>query len=309
MSPSSIWYDSEIIDAKRNPDWSLSNFKDFLVATSLISSEPLLTEVAPLLYRMIIALGSFPYHNHPFDHLTIDVLSVGLAMIRCKQDEQRYLIDSPFEEGMQQQWLDSVHRRLIFQSIANHDAHRTISDEKVQRTNEDDEDLLQVLAYLSQHNYIDVLGNPKEVTKGPEPPDAHEVPSSRWKMLGTPIPIEELEVIIRFLVTTQLSEFGISSEQFTNPVAEVEVVSRHISNAFTGTRNDQSTKDVDWTTFNNVIENEFVIFKPQSFVNLAKYDQPTLFKGLRRLIVPFQKADAALLERQKAKFSSSEALP
>ena len=179
-------------------------------------------------------------------------------MIRCKQDGEHYGVDSKYDEGMQQIWLDSVHRRLLFQSIANHDALSADFDNNLQRTNEDDEDLLQVLAYLDQHNYLRVLRNPKEVIKGPELPEAPDLPTSRSKMIGNSMSNVELESLIRFLLTFQLCPFGIGPEHFTEYFVEVDVISRHILNSFTGIYNGQPKNDVDWTTFDFTVESYLV---------------------------------------------------
>lgn len=268
-----------------------------------------LTEVAPLLHRILIALGSFPYQNEPLEHLTIEVLSVALGMIRCKQDGQRYLVDSPYDEGMQQSWLDSVHRRLLFQSIANHNSPSAISEKNLQRTNEDDEDLLQVVAYLSQHNYFEVLGSLKEVMKGPELPEVSYLPTSRSKMLGIPVPSVELGILIRFLLTTQLCASGTHPEHFKDCSVEADVVSRHILNAFAGIHNSQATNSVDWTTFNHMIENHLVSFiSPCRPLNTTNNKQPNLFAGLRWLL-RFPKANAAWLQKLKDETSGLRAVP
>ena len=247
-----------LYSADGGSDWTPSNLQSFLIASSLIDSKSRPEKIVSLLYRFLVALGSFPYHNNPFKYLTFDVLSVAISMIQCKQDPEKYLVNSQYEEAMQQIWLDSVHRRLLFQSIANHGDDGAFCDQTRQRNMEADEDLIQVLGYLSQHKYFEVLGSFKEVIIGPEPPEASQIPSSQSDMLENSISDEDMATIIQFLLTAQLCTFGINPQHFTEHFAKVEEVTQHILKAFTMDHSNQPKGDVDWTTFNYVIEQHSV---------------------------------------------------
>jgi hypothetical protein len=127
-------------------DWAEDTLTHVLKLRAPAGLEGIVTDVGPLLYRIVLHLGYYPYLLQPKELLTIDVLRTAVILVlskyqfrgwQDKEDRKSYI-----------GFLEKKTRRFLFQVMMQEGS----PNEKYsnQRSDEDDEDLLAVLQALQE---------------------------------------------------------------------------------------------------------------------------------------------------------------
>ena len=247
-------YIASFIHVDVSSDWTLNNFTDFLHTTFPNDFELLIDKVAPVMYQVVISLGSFPYHNDPVQYLTLNILrAAAAAFIRDDDDWVRLNVDF-IDEDVHQSQLDAKYRRRLFQSLSNPGSPSNTLPDDMSRNGDSDEDLIEALEFLSRHNKWRDIQNAKVSIKGTPIPPASNFPSSHSYMLHNSIPHKNLQHLLQFLLSSQLCTSGMGPECFTGCIEELETVSERFLKAFYEDRKEGVEAGLKWVDFNRVIK-------------------------------------------------------
>lgn len=227
---------------------------DFLCLTFPDDLEPVLGAASPILYRCIIACGSFPWQNEPMDKLTSPVIQAAVVFLTCRGKAIR------FEYGGDNDESPNI-RLVLFQSIATVDRPLPTYRNQALRTKDDDYHLLAVMHVVRySHNTYSPKGKPEcRITPLPS---AAEFPSSWSRALDRRIPAREFFSLLKLLVGTRLFQDGIGPEVLAKHSTVLEEVTTSVFNAFQLVENfcarsapDTATTylDISWETFDYVI--------------------------------------------------------
>jgi hypothetical protein len=121
-------------------DWTRETFIDYLVENNA-DVESATRNAGPLLHKMMLLYGSFPFSANEGKRITCEVFLPGISML----SRRRYRVlwkDTAFigGESVTRKMSPADDVRLFFQSVASGNMHRLHSPG--QRSAEDDEDLL-----------------------------------------------------------------------------------------------------------------------------------------------------------------------
>lgn len=247
-------YIASFIHVDVSSDWTLDNFTDFLHTTFPNDFKLLIDTVAPILYQIVISLGSFPYHNDPVQHLTSNVLGAATAAFVRRDDHWLRMNVDLIDQDVHQSRLDAKYRRRLFQSLSNPGSPSSALPNDMSRDGDSDEDLIEALDFLSEHNSWRDIRNPKVSIRGTPIPPASNFPSSQSHILYNSIPRENLGYLLQFLLTSQLCTSTIGPECFAGCMQELETVSEHILESFYEGSKGGVEAGVKWVEFDCVIK-------------------------------------------------------
>jgi hypothetical protein len=273
-------------------DWTQSDLACFLATGSPASSALITKDAAQVLHRIMTRLGSFPYHNHPASqHLTVQVLRHAVVtLLRPIKYFTRRIDDKTDEDRSYHKHVTTKLRRIVFQCMAMSNppenlVDRMQSSNTVARTEDDDEDLLDVLRSLSEGNSFRRPDNPKVKVTGAKIPDAQDLPSSDSQDLDGLVTYEDLQPLIQVVLSTQLYDLGIGPHHLQENMAQLNHVAECVLAAFSNNTADASSRDISWETFNLTIGELMVSLYPFILV-YSNQEKPNLLDGLLPLFKP-----------------------
>ena len=158
-------------------------------------------------------------------------------------------------------------RRIIFQCMATSKTPQILADmmqssSTILRTEDEDEDLLDVLKRLSEANHFRQSYNPKVRFLGAKIPDAQDLPSSDSQDLDRPVTYEDLRLLIQVVLSTQLYDLDIGPRHLQANMAQLNHVAECMLAAFSNGTADALSKDISWQTFNLTIAELMVSLRP-----------------------------------------------
>lgn len=162
---------------------------------TILSSElkPLLPDAIPIIYRLLLRMGSFPYQNDPMSFLTFEILRTACISI----NNDIYQLDD--NQGFQIIFFQSLCRFNRISRLGNNKEHTP-------RNEDDDEHLeyaLSCATRLRRSQY-----NLRIIFRGqPNPPLSH-FPSSWSRKLDQPIPTGEFRSFLRLMLFLSLDSTG-----------------------------------------------------------------------------------------------------
>ena len=233
--------------ASRPDHWSESDLTSFLLLSFPEPLAQLVREAGPLLYRLFLCVGSYPYHQDPVNELDLGTLRTAIILL-LGNDERNFLFneDEDEEDGRAQQ-IRARYIRLLFQSLAT--ATNSNTGESSARN---DEDLKEALHIVSQRRILRHPIEPKIGTPAPELPSPASLPPSHAGMLNGRLKQADLRLLIRLFLACQLYWAGTDPEQIILSASDgVEKTINAILGAF---RLDQDGFCV-WGSFHRVMAN------------------------------------------------------
>ena len=185
--------------ATRPGYWSESDLTSFLSLSFPEPSTQLVREAGPTLYRLLLRVGSYPYHQDPSKKLDLSTLRTA-TVILLRNDEYRVrYIGGDEEKNECAARLRARYLRLLFQALAPTPDLNT--DEMGES---DDEDVVEALRVISQRRILRHPTNPKIGTPAPEAPRPSSLPSSHARMLDGQLSGVDLQVLLRLFLACQL---------------------------------------------------------------------------------------------------------
>ena len=186
--------------ASRPGHWSESDFTQFLAISFPESSRYLVREAGSVLHRLVLRVGSYPYHQNPAKELDLGTLQTAIAILLRKDDPPLPSIEYVDEEEVKvAARLEARYSRLLFQSLAP-----TPSLDLNQKAENDDEDLLEALRVISKRRILRHPIHPKIGIPGPSLPSPSSFPSSYAQMLEGYVSKADLRNLIRLFLACQL---------------------------------------------------------------------------------------------------------
>ncbi|KAE8453392.1 hypothetical protein EG329_010253 [Mollisiaceae sp. DMI_Dod_QoI] len=227
----------------RTKDWNESSLTKFLRQQLPSDLAYHVVDAAPILYRSVLRLASYPYLLEPVRLLTIDALRTAVVLL-CRRPlwVSRDLDVSDF-------WLDTVERkrrRLLFQSMMN----RFATMQYISRSNKDDEDLDDVLDALDQDDYsVWHADGPNEFNEPVLPPTTR-LPSSNSSELSGIIPRYEFRSWLRLVLLSRLTPVGDVRWR-----RELEAVTDSVLGCFNEHSTSRNEDGISWQDFDKTIRN------------------------------------------------------
>lgn len=242
-----------------HPDWTESDLTNFLSITFPPETKPFFESAAPLLHRWFRALGNFPYHQTPAEHLTLDILRIAIVFLTRRHDRAVRLLESDVEAMVDiKEYFKRDEMVIVFQSLAAHEAGITLSTVSDERQEADDEHLVQVHGFVSRRNVWRDPTNPKVGQRGAPIPDPSQFPSSFSKDLSARIPVDEFRGLVGILVSSQFYEVGLGPETINAASPEFGEVVNSVLNSFSS----EKEKYITWDRFSHTISNTGVRTSP-----------------------------------------------
>ena len=181
---------------------------------------PLVHQAGPVLYRLFLGVGSYPYHQDPVKELDLGTLRTAVVLL-LGIDEQKFPLaedrdeDEEKEEEREEELeneralqVRARYTRLLFQSLAPSTDLNT--DEGIERN---DEDIAEALRIVSQRRILRHPHNPKIGNPAPELPPPSSLAPSHAELLSGRIAQSDLQVLIRLLLGCQLHTTDTGPEQ------------------------------------------------------------------------------------------------
>ena len=185
--------------ATRPGYWSESDLTSFLSLSFPEPSTQLLREAGPTLYRLLLRVGSYPYHQDPSKKLDLSTLRTATVILLRNDEYRLWFSYGDEEENECAARLQARYPRLLFQALAPTPDLNT--DEMGES---DDEDVVEALRVISQRKFIRDPTNPKIGTPVPKTPRPSSFPSSHARMLDGQLSRVDLQVLLRLFLACQL---------------------------------------------------------------------------------------------------------
>ncbi|KAI1771125.1 hypothetical protein F4818DRAFT_454789 [Hypoxylon cercidicola] len=151
----------------------------------------------PLLFKAMIRLGSFPFHNGPTrSTLGADEAFVAILFLVREYEHTKgfeFYYESLDDEVVRQR-SDRYFHRLLFQVMSSKPEQNELSS----RDPADDEDLIRARALVEMWNFVHDVNHFKIIHKGP-PVEVSKVPSSRSRDLTGMVPKDEFLALLNVL--------------------------------------------------------------------------------------------------------------
>ncbi|KAI2462756.1 hypothetical protein F4781DRAFT_184142 [Annulohypoxylon bovei var. microspora] len=237
-----------------------------------------LLAAGPLLFRIMIRLGSFPYHSQPVSSLTLDMVLVAVIILLRYHERNGTAVAgtspgdfSSEEKGMK--WL----RRILFQCMAIRDGSSEGcdlggTDRIIRKSESDDEDLLGAYRYVvSTNRWRDWERTPKVLHRGPPIIPEVELPSSRSRDLSGSIPRAEFDFLVKLLLAGQLYLSGDSTEPLTN-TKELDACVASVLSAFPEAR---EVPYITWDSYDGILSSQL----PNIYIGFAGLLAPLILHG------------------------------
>ena len=151
--------------------WSES---DLTFSLSLSFPEPstqLIRDAGPTLYRLILHVGSSPYHQDPVEKLDLVTLRTAIIILLRNDEHGLRLTDNDEDENELAARLQARCPRLVFQSLAP-----TLNLQTDKKGESDDEDVAESLRMIFQRSVLRHPTNPKIGTPAPKLPTPSSLP-------------------------------------------------------------------------------------------------------------------------------------
>lgn len=216
-------------------------------------------EAAPILYRSVLRLASYPYLLEPVKILTFDAFRTAITLL-CR----RPLWASSRDQDVSDFWFERVdrkRRRLLFQSLMD----RFTTMQYIARTEKDDEDLNDVLYVLEQDDYAVWNADTSNDPDDPVSSSPTRLPSSNSGELSGTIPRYEFRSWLRLVVLFRLDPMGDVHWR-----RELEAVTDSVLECFSEHDTEQSRNDISWQVFDKSITNALVRSITSKLNNVAK---------------------------------------
>ena len=194
--------------ASRPGCWSESDLTSFLALSFPEPSKYLLDEVGPTLHRLVLRVGSYPYHQDPAKELDLGTLRTAIVILLRKEEEGLRQTDIDGDENEVIARLKARYTRLLFQSLA-----ATPSLDTNQKGQIDDDDVVEALRIISKRRFLRHPVNPKIGIPGPPIPSPGSLPSSHSQQLGGHVSKADLQALTGLFLACQLYWGGSGPEQ------------------------------------------------------------------------------------------------
>lgn len=193
--------------ANRPGHWSASDLTSFLCVSFPGTSTPLVHQAGPVLYRLFLGVGSYPYHQDPVKELDLDTLRTAIILL-LGDDGQilPFIEDEEEEEGDENERASQVrarYPRLLFQSLAP-----SIHLDTDERSERNDKDIAEALRIVSQRRILRHPHNPKIGSRAPELPPSSALPPSHAELLNGRLTQTDLRSLVRLFLACQLYWVG-----------------------------------------------------------------------------------------------------
>lgn len=168
----------------------MSDFMQTILSSEL---KPVISDAIPILHRLLLRMGSFPYQNDPMSFLNFEILRIACAYI----NNDIYNIHDNLDFQV-----------IFFQSLGsfNRISRLRNNTEHTPRDKDDDEHLEHALWCVERRSRSHY--NPAMVFRGqPNPPPSH-FPSSWSRKLDQPIPTGESRSFLRLMLVLNLDSTG-----------------------------------------------------------------------------------------------------
>jgi len=203
---------------------------------------------------MLRRLGSFPYTLLPIQTLTLSVLRAAVIILIYRDDSRLRANTDGDSPATYSAGLIARRRRVLFQSLAT---HNTGPPEKIHRSNEDDEDLLEALQFVEQYNYVTLESNMSCNVRGPPIPSTESFPSSWSRKLDIQIRYQDFKALVRLLLVSQSDHAMINMQQSDDSVAGFDGAAAFVCNAFAS-----NEEDIGWGAFNQALGSSMLSILP-----------------------------------------------
>ena len=200
-----------------------------------------------LFYRLLLNLGSFPYITEPEPYLTFDVFRLGLIILSGKYSEHRAYID--YGKRKDARFVSCQYRRMMFQALAKTMSETKSSKLSEERTDSDDEDLLDALRFLDGTQQWD--GPDECVGYDAAPfPTPTSLPSSSSTNLDGHIDWDEMKDFLKALLELKIRGIDIVVDRTPDLRQAVDSIIAAIENSMPG----KAGNDVNWSTFDTIFD-------------------------------------------------------
>lgn len=231
--------------ASRLGHWSESDLISFLVLSFPEPSTQLIREAGPILYRLLLCVGSYPYHQDPVNQLDLETLRTAITLLLGNDERSFLFTEDEEEENERASQIRARYSRLLFQSLAIEKNFNT--GESSERN---DEDLKEALHIISQRRVLRHPIRPKIGTRAPELPPPSSLPPAHAEALSGRLTQSDLQILIRLFLACQLHWAGIGPEQI---VASPSDGLEKATNAIIGAFNLEQEGLCAWESFHQVI--------------------------------------------------------
>lgn len=257
--------------------WDESSIVGLLTTTFIDELQGDLVAAGPLLFRAMIRLGSFPYHNRSVSTLAVDVVSVAVILsLRYHQTKISSITRTSLggfgsdEKGMR--WL----RRILFQCMMIRDESTSDCDLRgiqcLDRSESDDEDLLGAHRFVTTTNrWRDWEREPKIMRLGPPIIPALALPSSQSRDLAGSIARAEFDPLVKILLTGHLYLSGCDLESPARK-EQLEACATSILNAFSQAN---EVPYITWDMYDKILSSQL----PNIYNGFAGLFAPLIFRN------------------------------
>ncbi|GME66440.1 hypothetical protein K490DRAFT_60925 [Neofusicoccum parvum] len=171
----------------------------FLHQLSLLAP-PELLDAGPILFRLLLRLGSYPYHQQACgDMLTFDCFVVGLAHLTGLYRRSLWILIRAKTKADRYAQVTKRHTRLLFQCMRD----RPDVSDAVDSSVDEREDVITMLDTFRVDDDAINLENPKVIKPRSVLPDPSHLPSPRSDSVGGHVPQARLRPLIRLLLVIQ----------------------------------------------------------------------------------------------------------
>lgn len=198
---------------------------------------PFLADAIPILHRVFLRMGSFPYQNDPEKLLVLGVLRT--ACILFTHEPEDLAEGHPFLV-------------IIFQSMAGLDPDKAQENTNPKPRDEDDDYHLKEALFVAKNRFRDP-DNPSVWLPGLENPPSSHFPSSWSKNFDQSIPTLEFRSFLRLVIFLNMYHSHMETGNIASLHLQVEKVTNCMLAAF-----QPSAAGIIWDHFNQVIGNHMV---------------------------------------------------
>lgn len=208
----------------------------------------IVSDAAPLLYRIVVRLGSYPYHLNPEENLTSDILRTGVILILSKYRFRG--CQRPEDRKSCIEFWEKKSRRLLFQSMMQGGVPS--AKDQDQRSDEDDEDLLEVLQALQEVDN----GKSQELTEREMKSQLfNDLPTSNSTELGGTIPEVDFRNFVRLMLLYRFP-FGLADPS----LLEIHISADAIMKSLNSHDDLPKVKGITWPAFDRALRDTMASF-------------------------------------------------
>ncbi|SPO01491.1 uncharacterized protein DNG_04164 [Cephalotrichum gorgonifer] len=253
--------------------WNESTITELMAITLPAALKEDLTIASPLIYRLILKLGGFPWcHGLPERDAVLGIEEVEVALILLLRRYETSIGSSWFpgiDEFEDAERLQEWTHGLIFECMAV--SKRGATGEPTQQHEKSDPDvsyLAQAHSFVSHHNKERVReSHGKQVRRGPPVIPVSELPSSQSLAFEGYIPGIELRSLLKILLASLLYQYGRAAEALAENMYKLDQITDIVFGAF---RTPGDQKGIG----------------RQAFMHALGTNAPYIFSAFPRLIAP-----------------------